>query len=89
MWCATQAGIETARTGVTCRELFQSMREVIATLDNQGGDVGRLGHGLGMQLTEWPSLAQFDDTVIEENILVQADGARLLTKRATQELPII
>ena len=29
-----------------------------------GGDVGRLGHGLGMQLTEWPSLIPSDDTIL-------------------------
>ncbi|MGB9438886.1 MAG: M24 family metallopeptidase, partial [Desulfobacterales bacterium] len=27
-----------------------------------GNDVGRLGHGLGMQLTEWPSNTAFDNT---------------------------
>lgn len=70
LWRATEAGIEAARPGVTCRELFQTMQRVISTMDDQGGDVGRLGHGLGMQLTEWPSLAAFDDTVIEENMVL-------------------
>ncbi len=74
--------------------------------------MGRLGHGLGMQLTEWPSHAAFDDTVIEENmvltlepslsygkggrimvheenIVVRAGGAELLTTRAAPELPVI
>ena len=27
-----------------------------------GNDVGRLGHGLGMQLTEWPSNTAWDET---------------------------
>ncbi|WP_424940120.1 M24 family metallopeptidase [Aliiroseovarius sp. S253] len=111
LWRATEAGIEAARPGTTCRELFHAMQSVIAELDDQGGDVGRLGHGLGMQLTEWPSHAAFDDTVIEENmvltlepslsygdgrimvheenIVVQADGAKLLTTRAPTELPVI
>ena len=39
-------------------------------MDDQGGDVGRLGHGLGMQLTEWPSHAAFDNTVIEKNMVL-------------------
>ncbi|WP_133488163.1 M24 family metallopeptidase [Aliiroseovarius marinus] len=111
LWRATEAGIATARPGTTCRELFNAMQSVIAELDDQGGDVGRLGHGLGMQLTEWPSHAAFDDTVIEENmvltlepslsygdgrimvheenIVVRADGAQLLTIRAAPELPVI
>ena len=111
LWRATEAGIKAARPGITCRALFQAMHAVIAEMDDQGGDVGRLGHGLGMQLTEWPSLAPFDDTVItenmvltlepslgygdgrlmvhEENIVIRADGAELLTKRAPQDLPVI
>jgi len=111
LWRATQAGLEAVRPGMTCRDLFQTMQDVIATMDNRGGNVGRLGHGLGMQLTEWPSLAAFDDTTIqenmvltlepslgygagrvmvhEENIVVEANGARLLTDRAAPELPVI
>ena len=75
------------------------------------GDVGRLGHGLGMRLTEWPSLIPDDDTVLEagmvltlepgleiapgcmqvheENIVVRADGAEWLTRRAPEQLPVI
>lgn len=67
---AAEAGMAAARPGTTCRELFQAMQSVIAELDDQGGDVGRLGHGLGMQLTEWPSHAAFDDTVLEENMVL-------------------
>jgi Xaa-Pro aminopeptidase len=111
LWRATEAGINAARPGITCRELFQTMQSVIAEMDDQGGDVGRLGHGLGIQLTEWPSHAAFDDTVLqenmvltlepslsygagrlmvhEENIVLRADGAELLTKRAAPELPIL
>lgn len=111
LWRATEAGLAAARPGVTCRALYLAMQAVIAEMDEQGGGVGRLGHGLGMQLTEWPSLAAFDETVIEENmvltlepslgygagrimvheenIVVRADGAQLLTTRAEPELPLI
>ena len=34
------------------------------------GSVGRLGHGLGMQLTEHPSHAAFDETVLEEGMVL-------------------
>jgi Xaa-Pro aminopeptidase len=108
---AVEAGLETARPGATCREVFAAMGKVIATLDQSGGDVGRAGHGLGLQLTEWPSFAGFDDTVLaenmvltlepslsygdgrmmvhEENIVIEAKGARLLSKRAPAEIPVI
>jgi len=32
--------------------------------------VGRLGHGLGTQLTEWPSNTATDNTVLEEGMVV-------------------
>jgi Xaa-Pro aminopeptidase len=111
LWRATEAGLAIARPGTTCRALFQAMRKVIAEMDDQGGDVGRLGHGLGMQLTEWPSHAEFDNTLIEEgmvltlepslrmgngrimvheeNIVIRANGADLLSTRAAPELPVI
>ena len=111
LWRATEAGMNAARPGVTCRELFQAMQNVISEIDDHGGEVGRYGHGLGMQLTEWPSHSDFDETVLEENmvitlepslnygdglimvheenIVVQNGAPRLLSMRATRELPII
>ena len=62
LWRATEAGLKAARPGNTCRDLFAAMASVIAELDDSGGDIGRLGHGLGMQLTEQPSHAAFDAT---------------------------
>ena len=115
LWRATEAGIEAARPGNTCSDLFYAMSAVIAEFTNNrgsdNGSVGRLGHGLGMQLTEQPSHAAFDNTVLtenmvltiepslsygdglmmvhEENILVGAAGATLLTTRAASELPVV
>jgi len=59
-----------ARPGTTCRELFHSMQSVIAEIDVHVGEVFRYGHGLGMQLTEWPSHADFDETVLEKNMVI-------------------
>ena len=46
------------------------MSSVIKELDDSGGDIGRLGHGLGMQLTEQPSHAAFDTTVLEDGMVL-------------------
>ncbi len=75
LYAATEAGLKAARPGVTAADLFQAMQSVIAEFDDraghdQGGDVGRFGHGLGMQLTEWPSNAAFDQTVLQENMVM-------------------
>lgn len=67
VWLATEAGLAAARAGVTCADLFRAMNAVTAPLadPSAGGAVGRLGHGLGMVLTEFPSIADWDDTVLE------------------------
>ena len=70
LWRATEAGIAAARPGATCRNLFHAMSAVIAEMDASGGDIGRLGHGLGMQLTEQPSHAAFDTTELRENMVL-------------------
>ena len=70
LWRATEAGLAAARPGATCRDLFNAMQGVISEIDKGTGDVGRLGHGLGMQLTEWPSNAAWDTTVLQENMVL-------------------
>ncbi|WP_347313655.1 M24 family metallopeptidase [Defluviimonas sp. SAOS-178_SWC] len=70
LWHATEAGLAAARPGNTCRDLFHAMSTVIAEMDPSGGDIGRLGHGLGMQLTEQPSHAAFDETVLEAGMVL-------------------
>lgn len=70
LWRATEAGRAAAIPGATCRDVYHAMQAVIGELNPDAGDVGRLGHGLGMQLTEWPSIAAFDDTVLEENMVL-------------------
>jgi Xaa-Pro dipeptidase len=67
LWRATEAALAVARPGRTGRELFEAMAMVIG---EEGGDVGRYGHGLGMQLTEPPSLVAFDETVLEAGMVL-------------------
>lgn len=60
---ATQAGASLARPGSTMADLFHAMNDVVNP-GKTGSDAGRLGHGLGMQLTEWPSIIAADETVL-------------------------
>lgn len=62
VWQATEAGIRAARPGATTTDLFRAMASVLESSGSQGLNVGRLGHGLGMQLTEPPSNRPGDDT---------------------------
>jgi Xaa-Pro aminopeptidase len=53
------------------------MNKVLQAHGSLGNDVGRLGHGLGMQVTEWPSHTANDDTVIEQNMVLTLEPGLL------------
>jgi Xaa-Pro dipeptidase len=70
MWQATEAGLTAARVGTTTDDVFQSMARIIEDAGSLGNNVGRLGHGLGMQLTEPPSNMRGDGTVLKANMVL-------------------
>ncbi len=70
MWLATEAGIRAAVAGATTDDVFASMASIIADAGSLGNNVGRLGHGLGMQLTEPPSNMPGDGTVLQANMVL-------------------
>ncbi len=67
---ATDAGIEAARPGATCADLAAAMWRVLEDGGALGNDVGRLGHGLGMQLTEGPSHTPDDHTALQPGMVL-------------------
>lgn len=75
---ATEAGLAAARPGATAADLFGAMHKVIAR-SGSAGDAGRLGHGLGMRLTEWPSLIAWDDTVLEAGMVLTLEPGLEIT----------
>lgn len=107
---ATEAALAPLRPGMRAAELHRIMTDA---LQAQGATPlgGRLGHGLGVTLTEWPSLTRKDHTVLregmvltlepgvalapgrimvhEENIVLRAGGAELLSTRTSPDLPEI
>ena len=66
---ASDAAFEIARPGVTAADLYEAMNMV---LSRQSGDTGagRLGHGLGMSLTEWPSLIPTDHSLLQPGMVL-------------------
>jgi Xaa-Pro aminopeptidase len=111
VYASTDAGFAAARPGATTSDIWTAMWRVLEEGGALGNSVGRMGHGLGMQLTEWPSNTPDDMTplepgvvltlepgmefapgrqmVHEENIVITEDGARWLSRRAPEELPIV
>jgi len=67
---ATQAGLDIAAPGRTTGELWQAMWSVMEQAGALGNNVGRMGHGLGMQLTQWPSIVEGGDTVLEAGMVI-------------------
>jgi Xaa-Pro aminopeptidase len=66
---ASDAAFEIARPGATAADLFHAMNTILSK-DAEGTDAGRLGHGLGMSLTEWPSIIPTDHTVLEAGMVL-------------------
>ena len=65
---ATDAGFEAAKPGAKASDIFHAMNEICS--QSGGTDAGRLGHGLGMSLTEWPSLIATDHTEIKTGMVL-------------------
>lgn len=67
---ATEAALAAALPGARCADLHRAMQDVMDRAGALGNEVGRLGHGLGMQLTEWPSHTPDDRTVLEPGMVL-------------------
>lgn len=66
---AVEKAMEIARPGATAADLFHAMDKVL-TGGAGGSEAGRYGHGLGMQLTEWPSLIPDDHTELQPGMVL-------------------
>lgn len=77
VWEATEAGLEVVRPGATTTDVFGAMNAVLKANGSLGNDVGRMGHGLGMQVTEWPSHTASDHTELQENMVLTLEPGLL------------
>ena len=67
---ATDAGFNAAQVGNTTSDVYHAMNDVMQKGGALGNSVGRLGHGLGLQLTEWPSNTATDNTILEPGVIL-------------------
>lgn len=67
---ATEAALAIAQPGITSSDLWRAMAKVLEDGGAEGHLIGRMGHGLGMQVTEWPSLMPGDNTVLEAGMVL-------------------
>ena len=67
---ATDAGFKMACPGKTTSDVWEAMWTVLEKGGAIGNSVDRMGHGLGMELTEWPSLTADDKTLLEPGMIL-------------------
>jgi len=70
LYRSTDAGLAAARPGATTTDVWQAMWSVLEAGGATSNDVGRMGHGLGAQLTEWPSLTASDHNPLEAGMVI-------------------
>ncbi len=73
VWEATEAALKVAVPGNTTSDLWEAMASVLETESARNDSVGRFGHGLGMQVTEWPSNTRNDGTVLQEGMVLTVE----------------
>ncbi|NQW00266.1 MAG: aminopeptidase P family protein, partial [Rhodospirillales bacterium] len=70
VYAATDAGFAAARPGATTSDVWAAMWRVLEAGGALGNSVGRMGHGLGMELTEWPSNRASDGVLLEPGVVL-------------------
>ncbi len=84
LYRSTDAGLAAAKPGATTTDVWQAMWSVLLSGGATSNDVGRMGHGLGAQLTEWPSLTANDHNRLEAGMVITLepgmdfDGGKLM-----------
>lgn len=60
MWDSTEAAMKILRPGTTYSQLKKAIDDSLEKdgYKTNGKCIGRAGHGLGLELTEWPSVIQ-------------------------------
>ncbi len=65
---AAAAGVNAAVAGATAADLFRAMAKITGA--GKAMEAGRFGHGLGTQLTEWPSFIPTDHTELKVGMVL-------------------
>ena len=80
LWEAIESTLEIIKPGINCSEIYSSLSKYLLPENNNNGSVGRMGHGIGLQLTEPPSIMQADQTIIEKNMIITLEPSIELNK---------
>ena len=70
LWEATEKAFEKTKPGRTCADISNAIGSILNKPNLASNSVGRMGHGLGLQLTEPPSIMNSDKTILKENMII-------------------
>ena len=70
LWHATEEGIKNLVPGAKTKDVWKKINKKIEDFGFIVGGEGRYGHGVGLQLTEPPSISSFDNSIIQENMVL-------------------
>jgi Xaa-Pro aminopeptidase len=76
---ATEAGLAAVRPGCTAADVYRAMSEVLQSANGTANPIGRMGHGLGLDLTEPPSIAATDETRLDSGMVITLEPCALLS----------
>ena len=72
---ATAAGVAMCRPGVAIADIAREVRRTSEHLGLAGLGFGRLGHGIGLNATEPPSVVEHDSTILERGMVITIEPA--------------
>ncbi|TIS96796.1 MAG: aminopeptidase P family protein, partial [Mesorhizobium sp.] len=75
VWDANEVGLNSVRPGVTAGYIFQQMANSLSSGGQDLNNNGRMGHGLGLRLTEPPSVRLEDVTVLVPGMVLCVEPA--------------
>ena len=70
LWEALEIGMQSAKPGNTFADINNAMAKILEKNNPISNNVGRMGHGIGLQLTEPPSIMAGDNTPLQENMTI-------------------
>lgn len=77
LWEATEDALASLRPGMLACDAHRLLSEALVRRGAEPGG-GRLGHGLGITLTEWPSFTPLDDTPLREGMVLTLEPGALV-----------
>lgn len=83
LWGATQSVLETLRPGHRACDVHRMLCDGLRRHGAEPGG-GRLGHGLGITLTEWPSFTPLDTTELREGMVLTLEPGAVLREGVIQ-----